>query len=175
MLNEQQLISLLKQKDEDAFRQIVNEFQKLVYNTVLSLLQSEEDAEDVAQEVFIQVYESVHLFKQESKLSTWLYRIAVSKSIDHLRKKKTKKRFAIIYSIDDSAKNNVPDFHHPGVALEKKEDAAMLFKAVAMLPKNQKIVFVLTKIEGLSYAEVGEIMRLTPSAVDSLYTEQRVT
>ncbi len=169
MLNEQQLIALLKQKDEAAFRQIVKDYQKLVYNTVLSLVQNLEDAEDVAQEVFIQVYESVHLFKQESKLSTWLYRIAASKSIDHLRKKNTKKRFAFLYSVDDeSIKNNVPDFYHPGVKLENKEDAAILFKAVRMLQKNQKIVFVLIKIEGLSYAEAGEVMRLTPSAVDSL-------
>jgi RNA polymerase sigma-70 factor (ECF subfamily) len=169
-LDERELIALLKQKDNNAFRQIVTNWQKLVYNTVLGLLQNEEDAEDVSQEVFIQVYESVQSFKQESKLSTWLYRIAVSKSIDHLRKKNAKKRFAFLYSVDDNEhiKNLVPDFYHPGVKLEQKEDAAILFKAISFLPKNQKVAFVLNKIEGLSYTEIAEVLLVSTSAVDSL-------
>lgn len=170
ILDERELIALLRQKDDNAFRQIVTDWQKLVYNTVLGLLQNEEDAEDVSQEVFIQVYESVQSFKMESKLSTWLYRIAVSKSIDHLRKKKTKKRFAFLFSVDDHQhiKNQVPDFYHPGVKLEQKEDAAILFKAISFLPKNQKVAFILNKMEGLSYTEIAEVLLISTSAVDSL-------
>lgn len=170
ILDERELIALLRQKDDNAFRQIVTDWQKLVYNTVLGLLQNEEDAEDVSQEVFIQVYESVQSFKMESKLSTWLYRIAVSKSIDHLRKKKTKKRFAFLFSVDDHQhiKNQVPDFYHPGVKLEQKEDAAILFKAISFLPKNQKVALILNKMEGLSYTEIAEVLLISTSAVDSL-------
>lgn len=170
ILDERELIALLRQKDDNAFRQIVTDWQKLVYNTVLGLLQNEEDAEDVSQEVFIQVYESVQSFKMESKLSTWLYRIAVSKSIDHLRKKKTKKRFSFLFSVDDHQhiKNQVPDFYHPGVKLEQKEDAAILFKAISFLPKNQKVAFILNKMEGLSYTEIAEVLLISTSAVDSL-------
>jgi RNA polymerase sigma-70 factor (ECF subfamily) len=71
----------------------------MVYNTVLGILQNAEDAEDVTQEAFIQVFESVSSFKGESKFSTWIYRIAVSKALDHIRKKKRKKRFAFIQSL----------------------------------------------------------------------------
>lgn len=86
-LDEWILIEQLKQKNDAAFKTVVETWQDMVYNTALGIVQSAEDAEDVAQEVFVQVYESVHSFKGESKFSTWLYRIAITKSMDHLRRK----------------------------------------------------------------------------------------
>lgn len=143
----------------------------MVYNTALGILQNDGDAEDTAQEVFIEVYESISSFKEESKFSTWLYRITVSKSMDHIRKKKRKKRFAFIQSLygkNDGAMIEPPDFFHPGVSLENKENASALFKAIEKLSSNQKLAFVLSRIEGLSYMEIGEIMKLSDSAVDAL-------
>jgi len=170
-LNERELISLLKKKDREAFKIIVETWQDMVYNTALGILQNEGDAEDTAQEVFIEVYESISSFKEESKFSTWLYRITVSKSMDHIRKKKRKKRFAFIQSLygkNDGAMIEPPDFFHPGVSLENKENASALFKAIEKLSSNQKLAFVLSRIEGLSYMEIGEIMKLSDSAVDAL-------
>lgn len=169
--NELELIERLKQGDEAAFRQIVESSQGLVYNTVLGIVQNPEDAEDVAQEVFMQLYESVKGFKGQSKLSTWLYRIAVTKSMDHLRKKKRKKRFAFVQSlfgIEEGLVHDPPDFHHPGVTLDNKEKAAELFKAIEKLPNKQKVAFTLNRIEGLSYQEISEIMGLTVASVESL-------
>jgi RNA polymerase sigma factor (sigma-70 family) len=171
MLDETLLIERLKRKDASAFKEIVETRQGMVYNTVLGIIQNTEDAEDVAQEVFVQVYESIDSFKQESKLSTWLYRIAISKAMDHLRHKKRKKRFAFIQSLfgkNDELVNDPPDFFHPGIALENKQNAAVLFKAIKTLPKNQHTAFVLNKIEGLSYQEISEVMKLSVSAIDSL-------
>lgn len=170
-MNERELISLLKKKDREAFKIIVETWQDMVYNTALGILQNEGDAEDTAQEVFIEVYESISSFKEESKFSTWLYRITVSKSMDHIRKKKRKKRFAFIQSLygkNDGAMIEPPDFFHPGVSLENKENASALFKAIEKLSSNQKLAFVLSRIEGLSYMEIGEIMKLSDSAVDAL-------
>lgn len=170
-MNERELITLLKKKDKEAFKTIVETWQSMVYNTALGLLQNPEDAEDTAQEVFMQVYESITFFKEESKFSTWLYRITVSKALDHIRKKKRKKRFAFIQSLygkNDSLMIDPPDFYHPGVNMENKENAAVLFKAIKKLSENQKTAFVLNKIEGLSYLEIGEIMKLSDSAVDAL-------
>jgi len=170
-LTEQELIEQLKLKDERAFKTIVETWQDMVYNTVLGIVQSAEDAEDVSQEVFIQVYESVKSFKGESKLSTWIYRIAVTKSLDLLRKKKRKKRFAFIQSLfgkNDELINDPPDFFHPGVAAENKENSAVVFKAISQLPENQQTAFVLNKVEGLSYQEISEVMKMTEGAVDSL-------
>ena len=170
-MNEWELVELLKQKDESAFKKIVDTWKDMVYNTALGIVQSDEDAEDIAQEVFVKVYESIHSFKGESKFSTWMYRITVTRSLDHLRKKKRKKRFAFVESLfnkNDELINDPPDFIHPGIVLEKKEDAKMLFKAIARLPQNQNIAFVLNKIEGLSYQQISEIMDMSESAVDSL-------
>jgi RNA polymerase sigma-70 factor (ECF subfamily) len=143
----------------------------MVYNTAMGLLQNAEDAEDAAQEVFIQVFESVSSFKEESKFSTWIYRITVSKCLDHLRKKKRKKRFAFVLSLygkDNGLMIDPPDFFHPGIKAENKENATVLFKAIDQLPTNQKIAFVLSKIENLSYREIGDVMKSSESSVDAL-------
>jgi RNA polymerase sigma-70 factor (ECF subfamily) len=170
-LNERELIARLKKKDRAAFKVIVETWQNMVYNTAIGFLQNAQDAEDTAQEVFIQVFESIVSFKEESKFSTWIYRITVSKSLDHLRKKKRKKRFAFLQSLygqNDGLIIEPPDFFHPGIKMENKENAAVLFKIIEQLPANQKTAFVLNKIENLSYAEISEIMKSSESAVDAL-------
>lgn len=170
-MTERILIELLKQGDEAAFKKIVETWQDMVYNTAIGIVQSEEDAEDVAQEVFVQVYESIHFFKGESKFSTWLYRITVTKSLDHVRKKKRKKRFGFVRSLFGDQNElivNPPEFNHPGVALDKKEMARELFNAIDDLPKNQKVAFTLHKVEGLSYQQISEIMGKSESSIESL-------
>jgi len=170
-LNDLELIDRLKKGDQQAFRMIVESWKDMVYNTSLGIVQNSEDAEDVTQEVFVQVYESVNQFKGDSKFSTWLYRIAVTKSLDHLRKKKRKKRFAFVQSLfgpNEEEVNHQPDFQHPGISMENKENAAVLFRAIEKLPDNQKTAFTLHKLEGLSYQEIAEIMETTVSSVESL-------
>lgn len=165
------LIEQLKQGNEAAFKTIVETWQDMVYNTALGIIQNAEDAEDISQEVFVQVYESVHTFKGEAKFSTWLYKITVTKTMDHIRRKKRKKRFAFIqglFGANDEIAHDPPDFHHPGVVLDKKETAAELFKAIEQLPENQKIAFTLNKLEGLNYQEVSEIMNTTVPSIESL-------
>ena len=169
-LNEWNLVERLKQGEASAFKEVVESAQGLVYNTALGIVQNAEDAEDVTQEVFVQLYESIRSFKGESKLTTWLYRVAVSKAMDHLRKKKRKKRFGFVQSLfgaNEELVHDPPDFVHPGVSLDNKEKAAQLFKAIELLPEKQKIAFTLNRIEGLSYQEIGEIMKLSIPSVES--------
>ena len=170
-LTEQELIERLKNGEEAAFKELVETHKDRVYNTALGIVQNAQDAEDVAQEVFIQVFRSIHSFKGDAKLSTWLYRIATTRSLDLLRSKKSKKRFGLIQRLfgdENEPVFDIPDFNHPGVALEKKENAAKLFKAVTQLPDNQKIAFTLHKLEDLSYQEVSDVMKTTVPAVESL-------
>ncbi|MEO5907916.1 MAG: RNA polymerase sigma factor, partial [Ginsengibacter sp.] len=87
------------------------------------------------------------------------------------RKKKRKKRFAFIQSLygkNDGLMIEPPDFFHPGIKMENKENAAVLFKSIEQLPANQRSAFVLNKIENLSYSEISEIMKSSESAVDAL-------
>ncbi|MFS8082591.1 MAG: RNA polymerase sigma factor [Ginsengibacter sp.] len=170
-MDEHELVSLLKQKDRQAFKLIVERWQDMVFNTSLGIVQNYEDAEDLSQEVFIQVFESISSFKGVAKFSTWLYRITVRKCLDHLRSKRSKKRFAFLKSLygdDNKTIVDSQDFVHPGVKIENKESAARLFKALDQLPDTQKVAFVLNKIEGLRYDEVGEVLGLSGSAVDGL-------
>ena len=154
-----------------AFKYLVDTYQQRVFNTAIGIVQNAEDAEDVAQEVFIQVYRSIRNFKGESKLSTWLYRIATTRALDLLRSRKSKKRFGFIqrmFGDNNEPLYEIPDFNHPGVAMDKKENATKLFKAIAQLPDNQKIAFTLHKLEDLSYQHISEIMQTTVAAVESL-------
>jgi RNA polymerase sigma-70 factor (ECF subfamily) len=175
-VSEGDLVERLKAGDESAFRDLVETKQGMVYNTVLGLVQQAEDAEDVTQEVFIKVFESIHQFKGESAFSTWLYRISVTTALEFLRRKKRKKRFAFITSLfgeKDGEELGIPDFVHPGVQMDNREKSAILMRAVNKLHENQRIAFSLNKVEGLSYQEVAEVMRLTVSAVESLLHRAR--
>jgi RNA polymerase sigma factor (sigma-70 family) len=172
-VEELELITGLKNKQESAYALLVSQLGSRVYNTCLSLLQNTEDAEDVSQEVFVSVYQSIEQFKGYAKLSTWVYRIAVTRSLEHIRSRNRKKRFAFIQRLitSDSENDNVFEpghFHHPGIQLENKERAAILFKALEQLPENQKTAFVLHKMEDLSYGEVAEILNVSLSSVESL-------
>lgn len=176
--DELELIERLKRGDESAFRILVEQYQDLVYNTALGIVQNESDAEDVAQEVFIQVYRSIGSFKSEAKLSTWIYRITTTRALDLLRARKSKKRFGLLKRLwetaEESPMENIQDFNHPGVSLERKEEAAQLMTAIAQLPENQKVAFVLHKLEGLSYLEIAEVMGNTLPAVESLMHRARL-
>ena len=170
-LIEQELITRLKAGDGIAFRELVETRQSLVYNTILGFLQNPEDAEDVTQDVFIKIFESIGQFKGESALSTWVYRVAVTSALEFIRRKKRKKRFGFLSPIlgeDNELTLDLPDFNHPGVALDNREKSTMLFKAIKELPENQQIAFILNKVEGLSYQEVSAVMQTSLSAVESL-------
>jgi len=175
-LNELELIQQLRAGDEQAFKSLVANYQDMVYNTALGVVQNSEDAEDVAQEVFIQVYRSIDQFKGDARLSTWIYRITTTKALDHIRSRRRKKRFAFITSLfgpNDELVHEPVDFQHPGVALDRKEQAALLFRMIEQLPENQKVAFTLHKTEDLSYQEIAEVMNLSVSAVESLLFRAR--
>ena len=170
------LVSKLKQGDQSGFTAVVELYQNMVYNTAIAIVQNAEDADDITQEVFVQVYVSINAFKGESKLSTWIYRITISKALDHEKKKRRKKRFGFIQSIfgKQNEEEDLPaEFNHPGVLLEKKERAAELMKALKRLPENQRIAFTLQKLEGQSNAEIAAIMNTSLQAVESLMSRAK--
>ncbi len=165
------LVEELKSGNQNAFKKLVDDYQKKVFNTSISFVLNPEDAEDVTQEVFVEVYRAIGRFREDASLSTWIYRIAVNKSLECIRKKKVKKRFAMITSLfgkDQQENIQVPDLRHPGVILEDKEKARILFQAIDKLAPNQKVAFVLHNIEGLSYQEIADVQQSTLSSVESL-------
>ena len=169
---ESELIKQLVSGNDKAFKVLFDSYKSMVYNTASGFLTNESDAEDITQEVFLQIYRSIAHFKEESKLSTWIYRITITKCLDLLRKRKTKKRFAFITDIFDKENNKDKDlfvnYEHPGILEENKELSKILFKQIDKLPENQRIAFVMSKVELLSYKEISEVMQTSVSSVESL-------
>ena len=172
-LNEQDFIAQLIVGKQSAFSQLLDDYQQKVFGTCISFIPNKEDAEDVAQEVFLEVFKSIHKFKGDSKLSTWIYKIATNKCLEFIRKKNTKKRFAFMQTI---LGNEIPldktsyftEVNHPGILLENKEKSAIIFKAINTLPEAQRVVFTLAKIDDKSYQEIVEITGKSLSSVESL-------
>jgi RNA polymerase sigma factor (sigma-70 family) len=175
VFNEQELIIQLRQKNEVAFRWLVDSYNSRVYNTILNILQDTADAEDAAQEVFIKVYESISQFRQDAKLSTWIYRIAIRKAIDKLRRRKTRQNLHKLmpWWMPEDKKTDNTVFNHPGVLLDNKEKAALLFKAIENLPQKQKLAFTLIKVQGITYEEAAEIMQQSIKAIESLVSRAK--
>ena len=163
--------------DEKSFRVLVEKFRTRVYNTALGLLQHHENAEDVTQEVFIEIFRSASRFRGECTLSTWIYRITVQKSLELIRSTHRKKRTGAVFSLfgmEDRVRIPAMNpFYHPGVMLENKEQAAILFRAISMLPEAQRTAFTLHKVDGLSQTEIAEIMNTSVSAIESLMVRAR--
>lgn len=152
-------------------------YNALVYNVALHYLQNIEDAEEITQDVFVQLHESISNFKEKSSLKTWIYRITINKCLDFIKHKNSKKRFFIFgkKSQNEFEILNKSNFEHPGILLENKENAAILFKAINELNENQKTAFILSKIDGLSNPEIAEIMQISISAVESLVFRAKST
>lgn len=152
------------------FTSIYHDYKQLVFNVALHYLQNTEDAEEVLQDVFLKVHQSLDKFENNSTLKTWIYRITINQSLDFIKQKNSKKRFFIFGRKSDSEfeVNNISTFEHPGILMENKEDAKILFDVINTLPDNQKTAFLLSKVDGLTNPEVSEIMELSISSVESL-------
>jgi len=181
-MNDHELIvQIIQYNDHSAFAVLVDRYQKMVTNTCRGFVSSYADAEDLAQDVFIELFESLPEFRHESKLSTWIYRIAVNKSLNYIRKKKRENIFSSFGLLfDASEKQPTKEVSNPNSSdeadrqINERELHETLKKAINRLPKNQKIAFILNKYQDLSYKEVAEVMDLSLSSVESLLFRAKV-
>ncbi len=172
-MNENQLIQKIAAGNHLAFKTLVDHYQALVVNTCYHLLGNREDAEDLAQEVFIKVYQEAKGFRGESKISTWLYRIAVNLSLNWRRKRKWDRFLDVFafwkqqeersaYPLEAEAKTR------PDRVMESKERNRILKRALDALPERQRAAITLHKYQGLSYQEIAEVLGTSLAAVESL-------
>ncbi len=166
-------MNLNRTRSVDAeFRTIVRAHQERVYSTCYRFLKSREDAQDVTQEVFMQVYKSIDDFRGESQLSTWIYRIAVTRSLDLIRKQNRKRRFGSVKAIFNIGSGedeiDVPSETTPEIELMDEEKKRVLAWAVSRLPEKQRIAITLNNYEQYSNQEVADIMQTSLSAVEGL-------
>lgn len=156
--------------NQNDFRKIYDQYKVLVYNVALNYLQNKEDAEEITQDVFVQVHHSIAQFNKNSELKTWIYRITINKCLDFIKRKSSKKRLFIFGKKTDNVfeLQNISNFEHPGILLENKEKAEMLYGVINELSENQKAAFILSKMDGLSNPEISVILEVSISSVESL-------
>ena len=172
-MTDKELIDGIKNKDEKSFREFVDKYQSLVLNVCNNFLHCRSDAEDLTQEIFVEVFLSIDKFRYESKLSTWLYRMAVNRSLNFIRNNKKRKIIKSIGSFffgDEQKEMQIPDYStmYEDATEEENERIELLHKAIGALPENQRIAFTLSKFDRLSYNEITEIMNLSLPAVEGL-------
>lgn len=157
-------IQQLKEGDEKAFRQLVDEQGPMIFNTCYRYLQDADDASDIAQDVFVEAYRSLSHFRSEANITTWLYRIAVNKSLNFLKKHK---RRTLTDDIRKYADNHMIQ-NDASFDSENEERKQILASAIEKLPENQKTAFTLHKMEDKSYKEIAAMTGNSLSAVESL-------
>ncbi len=151
-----------------SFDTLVKRYQSIVYATTYRFLQNREDALDIAQEVFLKTYRSLDKWRPTGRFKSWLLRIAVNMSIDHLRRRSRKPRFVGTEELrqvgHEAVKEHVQP-RKPSDIVSDSELGGLIRKAVDKLPEKQKVVFVLRHYEGLLLKEIAEIMNCTEGTV----------
>jgi RNA polymerase sigma factor (sigma-70 family) len=162
---------------EEFFQSVYAQYKRRVLNTALNMVQRVEDAEEIMQDVFVEVYFNLDGFRGESALGTWIYRITINKSLDFLKKKNRKKRFGWLTSLFDPESGRelhvISDFKHPGSTMENEEEISNIFLHIEKLPQKQKTALILSVMEQLSYDEISKVMDTSISSVESLLFRAR--
>lgn len=158
-------------EDATAFRTFISAHQQQVFNLVLKLVPHIPDAEEITQDVFVDVFRKPDAFRGDAAVSTWLYRMAMNKCIDHLRKQQRKNRrflSAFFAPVQEDTAYEPAHFIHPGIVAENREKLAILYKALNQLPDKQHLAWVLSEMENMPYKEISEVMQLSVSSIESL-------
>lgn len=168
-----ELIKLVLDGNQEAFRSIVEQYKANVFRTCLGFVHNREDAEELTQDVFVNAYRNLNRFKGDSAFSTWIYRIAVNSSLNHLRKHKRRsfiQRFENIFSgkIYEDTSATTAYWDSPEKRMIDEERNNQLYKAIDSLPENQRIAFSMSKYEELPQREIASIMNITEGAVEAL-------
>lgn len=167
---EQKLIEKIKQGDGSAFEPLVLENQKQVYNLALRMVGNEEDAFDISQDAFMKAFNSIGKFRGESKFSVWLYRLTTNVCLDFLRAKKRKPYISLNQGDgdDESYEISIPDDRFcPETTLEKHELQKSIHNGLQQLPEDYRSILLLREIDGLSYDEISDALKLEPGTVKS--------
>ena len=172
---ERMLVRRLRDRDERAFRELLELHKDRVFNITYRMLNNRAEAEDVAQEVFITVFKTIDTFREEAKFSTWLYRVAVNhckNRIKYLSRRKDRDRDELDETTHGAASSTNGAIGQaprvaPDRALEGAQTEKLIGEAIAELDEEQRTVVVLRDIEDLSIEEICEITGLPDGTVKS--------
>ena len=161
--------------DHEAFRVLVERYQTRVFRLALRILRDEELARDAVQETFVKVYGALRKFEGRSGFYTWLYRLAYNQCLDMRRRDRFGSRVSLIEerALEQAANEEIPaaplqaQLAGPGLEYERSELRQLLSDAIATLPEDARNTFVLRDVDGLSYAEIAEVLGIPKGTVMS--------
>lgn len=171
-MNEKELIARLQARDEAAFEELIRQYEKKVYSLCARMCGNAEDAEEAAQDAFLALWRGIDRFRQESSLSTWIYRLASNACIDLMRRKK---KGAGSVSLDDEELfvDAVDPAPQPHEEAERRETQRLLQEGLLSLPAEYRSILLLREIEGLSYSEISAALDLELGTVKSRISRGR--
>lgn len=169
MDNDVQLVNKINAGDDTAFEQLVHIYEKKVYTMALRMTGNQEDACDLSQEVFLRIYRSLAQFKNESSLSTWIYRLSSNVCIDFLRRRKKHPQLPLVTEQEDGEHEiEISDMrYNPESEYDKQEIRQQLAQALEYLTAEHRQIVVLRDISGLSYAEIASVLGIEEGTVKS--------
>jgi RNA polymerase sigma-70 factor (ECF subfamily) len=169
-MDDEGLISAFQQGDQSAYRFLVERHQERIRNLLFSMFRDHAVVDDMAQEVFIKAYQALPRFRFESSFYTWLYRIAVNRSRDEIRRRKVR-RFFSFQPLDEGVEKEIHDrFTHPADSRDTEELVSM---GLQLLPEKFRTAVILKDIEGLPYEEIADVMQCEIGTVKSRLSRGR--
>lgn len=165
----------LQSGSELAYAKLLDEYQQIIFATCYKFLLDTSMAEDIAQEVFIEIFHSIKKFRAECRLSTWIYRITVSRCLDELRRRKRRQKF--FKFISEAGWNLLSDTCdsalRPDQQIENEEGIQRILNAMSRLPDHQRIAYTLSHIQGYTHFEISEILEISIQASESIVKRAR--
>lgn len=175
----EELMARIAKGDEDAFEILVGRHQTSILNLIYRFIGDRMQAKDVAQEVFIRIWQSAKNYEPKAKFTTWIYRITANLCFNELKSSRRKKWFSFNWSdengehtIEEALSDNAPSAED---LLLQKERSRQISNALQSLPDNQRMALVLKRYDDLSYQEIAEIIGCSVSAVESLLVRAKRT
>ena len=161
-LNDQHYIDKVLQGETNAFAMLVNRYKDMIYTLALKMIKNREEAEEVAQDTFIKIFNSLSKFKGDSKFSTWIYKIAYNTCLDRLKKNKKEEQNI---SIDEFSSHLIKTMDNALSALEDKERKQTIQNCLNLLPSEENFLLTLFYFEDQNLEEIGKIMSINANNV----------
>jgi RNA polymerase sigma-70 factor, ECF subfamily len=175
---EEDLISKILEGDRDLFLELIRPYERTVYATLITMLRSKEDAEDVTQDVLLKALARLQQFRRESAFGTWLIQIAINEARMRKRKMRQGTMFSLTSAADDDGAYVPKDFADwreiPSEALERSETREALATALALLEEHYRLAFILRDVNELSITETANILGITRGAVKTRLRRARL-
>lgn len=169
-MDDEILVNKLAEGDKSAFEGLVKSYSYKIINTCYKFFPNIEDAEDISQEVFIQIFKSIKSFRKDSKLSTWIYRVTVTKCLDEIKRRNRKRRLVEFgkFLHLDIITDKLGGGKMPDKDIGYNESLDEVMRAMDSLPDNQRAAYTLSKVNSYTNREIAEILNTSISAVETL-------